>query len=137
MSKLSFVLVALLAAAGCKKGGGDDCATAVNHSMELSKDMMKKMGNDDAMLGKMRDLGVQHCKDDKWPAEATKCMIDAKDVSEAQGCYGKLSADQQEKMNKAAMALQPAAPAAPAAPAPAAPAPAAAPAGSAGSDAPK
>ena len=50
MKNISFVLVAAfsLAAVGCKKkgtGGGADCAQAINHSMELSKAEMQKMGS--------------------------------------------------------------------------------------------
>lgn len=112
MTKISFVLVAALAAVGCKKGaggGGGDCDKAISHSMDLSKDDMKKMGVDDAMMGKMADLAKQHCKDDKWSGEAVTCMVDAKTEADAQGCYDKLTKDQRDKMNKAAMALQPAA----------------------------
>ena len=110
MTKLSFILVGLLAVAGCKKkGGGADCDAAINHSMELSKAEMSKMpGVDEAMMGKMKDVGIQHCKDDKWSADATKCMVDAKTMADAQACYGKLTQDQRDKMNKAAMELAPA-----------------------------
>jgi hypothetical protein len=110
MTKLSFLLVGVLAVAGCKKkAGGADCDAAINHSMELSKAEMSKMpGVDDAMMGKMKDVGIQHCKDDKWSADATKCMVDAKTIGDAQACYGKLTQDQRDKMNKAAMELAPA-----------------------------
>jgi hypothetical protein len=106
--KILFMFVAALsfASVGCKKksAGGDDCAKAVGNSMALSKaEMEKAPGMDATLMQKMADLGVQHCKDDKWSAEATKCMIDAKTMADAQGCYGKLSKDQQDKMNKAAM----------------------------------
>jgi hypothetical protein len=108
MKNLSVAFIALLslAALGCgKKAAGPDCATAVNHSMDLSKDTMKSMGTDDAMMKKMVDIGVQHCKDDKWSADTVKCMIDAKTMADSQACYGKLTPEQQDKMNKAAMAL--------------------------------
>lgn len=108
MKKLSFVVVAVLSltAFGCKKkGAGGDCATAVHHSMELSKADMQKMGTDDKMMQKMTDLGIQHCKDDKWSADAIKCMNDAQTMSDSQACYGKLTPEQQSKMNKAAMEL--------------------------------
>jgi hypothetical protein len=112
MTKLSFILVGVLAVggAGCKKkAGGADCDQAINHSMELSKAEMSKMpGVDEAMMGKMKDVGIQHCKDDKWSDEARKCMVDAKTMADAQGCYGKLTQDQRDKMNKAAMELAPA-----------------------------
>jgi hypothetical protein len=118
MNKLSIVLVSALAFAGCKKkGGAADCEKAIDHSMELSKaDMAKMPGMDDKTMTKMRDLGLQHCKDDKWSDEVVKCMIDAKTETEGQGCYNKLSKDQQDKMNKAVMEMAPP----PAAPTPAA-----------------
>ena len=108
MKKLSFVLVAVLslAAFGCKKkGGGGDCASAVHHSMDLSKADMQKMGTDDKMMQKMVDVGITRCKEDKWSADALKCMTDAQTMNDAQGCYGKLTPEQQSKMNKAAMEL--------------------------------
>jgi hypothetical protein len=109
MKKLSLVLVAALvfaAAAGCKKkSNGGDCAGAVHHSMDLSKADMEKMGTDAKMMQKMVDIGIQHCKDDKWSADALKCMTSAMTMSDAQGCYTKLTPEQQSKMNKAAMEL--------------------------------
>jgi hypothetical protein len=110
MKSISFVLVAALslAAVGCKKkgsSGGSDCAQAINHSMELSKAEMQKMGTDDATMKKMVDVGIQRCTEDKWPDAALKCMVDAKTMSDAQACYGQLSQEQRDKMNKAAMAL--------------------------------
>jgi hypothetical protein len=105
MKKISFVFVAALsfAAFGCKKQG-PDCAKAINNSMGLAQADMKKMpGVDDKAIEKMKDLGIQHCQDDKWPDDAVKCMTEAKTEGDAQACYGKLSHEQQEKMNKAAM----------------------------------
>jgi len=101
---ICFVMALSLAAFGCKKKGAD-CTAAINHSMDLSKADMEKMPGGEQMMGKMRDLGVQHCKDDKWSDDAVKCMNDAKSEADAQACYGKLTADQRDKMNKAAMAL--------------------------------
>ena len=105
MKKTSLVFVAALAFAafGCKKKGGD-CETAINHSMELSKaDMAKMPGMDDKLIAKMKGIGVERCKEDKWPEDVVKCMTDAKAETDAQACYGKLPHDQQEKMNKAMM----------------------------------
>lgn len=102
------VITFALAIAGCKKGdsAGPDCGKAIDHSMELSKSEMAKMpGVDDKMLAKMKDLGLQHCNDDKWSADARKCMVDAKTMTDSQACYGKLSKEQQDGMNTAAMAL--------------------------------
>jgi hypothetical protein len=128
MKQLSIVFVLSIAAFGCKKGGAD-CDKAIAHSMELSKaDMAKMPGVDDKMLQKMKDLGLDHCKADKWSEEVLKCMADAKTETDSQACYGKLTPEQSQKMNKAAMELMtpPAAPAGSAAADPAA-------AGSAGS----
>lgn len=104
MNKTSIVFVAALSVAGfgCKKKGGD-CTKAIANSMEVSKASMA--GADKTMLAKMQDLAVKNCQDDKWSDEAIACMTDAKTEAAAQGCYGKLSADQQAKMNKAAMDL--------------------------------
>ncbi len=111
MKTLSFVFVVALgvAAIGCSKKAGSDCTRAIDHSMELSKaDMMKMPGMDDKMLAQMRDVGIQHCKADKWPAEVLTCMSDAKTKADAQACYGKLTQEQQDNMNQAAMKLRPA-----------------------------
>jgi len=106
MKNLMFVFVtAALAFSGCKKKGGADCEKAIDHSMDLSKaDMTKQPGMDDKMIAKMRDIGVQHCKDDKWSDDARNCMADAKTEADAQACFSKLTQDQQQKMTMAAMA---------------------------------
>ena len=102
---LVFVTALALAAVGCKKTGAD-CAKAIDTSMELSKaDMQKMPGVDDKMLQKMKDIGLQHCKNDKWSDEIRACMSDAKTEAESRACYGKLSHEQQEKMNNAAMQM--------------------------------
>jgi hypothetical protein len=104
MKNVSLVFVIVLAF-GCKKPGAD-CAKAIDKSMELSKaDMQKMPGMDDKLLQKLKDVGLQHCKDDKWSDEARACMSDAKTEVESQACYNKLSHEQQDKMNKAAMAM--------------------------------
>lgn len=104
MMPITLVATLALATVGCntKKGGGD-CAKAIANSMEVSKADLPT--GDQKMMAKMRDLGVQHCTDDKWSADAIKCMTDAKTEAEAQACYGKLTPDQSNKMNKAAMEL--------------------------------
>jgi len=133
MKKLALVLLAALPfAVGCKKGGAD-CDAAINHSMELSKDMMKSMGNDDATMAKMKEAGIQHCKDDKWSDDAVKCMIDAKAMTDAQACYGKLTKEQRDNMKNATKDMRPAAPATPPAATPPAGSAGSAPEGSAGS----
>src|SRR6476660_873303 len=96
MKTLAFVIASVLVVAGCKKGG--DCAKAIDKSMEVAK-----LPDDAKTQAKMRELAVQHCKDDKWSDDVLTCMTSAKSEAEAQGCYGKLSKDQQDKMNKAVM----------------------------------
>jgi hypothetical protein len=118
MNNISILFIAALSFAACKKSGdagagsgsaaaatGGDCTKAIAHSMELSKPMMAKMGVPEATMQKMQDVGVQHCNDDKWPAEAIKCMGEATTMEAGQGCYSKLSTDQQQKMNADAMKL--------------------------------
>ncbi len=125
MKKISIVFVAALALAafGCKKksadsgsgsatgsgsgavaaggGGGGDCSAAIANSMEVAKANITKMpGVDDKMLAQMRDLGLQHCTDDKWSDDVVKCMTGAKTQADAQACYGKLTPEQQDAMNK-------------------------------------
>jgi hypothetical protein len=114
MKKLSIVVVLALAAVACGKkdapaaapvAAGPDCGKAIANSLEVSRATMTKLGVDAKTLDKMRDLGVQHCKDDKWPADAIQCMADAKTEANAQGCYGKMAPEMVEKMNKAAMEM--------------------------------
>jgi hypothetical protein len=71
--------------------------------MELSKAEMQ--GVDGKMIQKMKDVGVQHCRDDNWPAEVLDCMSDATTMTASQACYGMLSPEQQQKMNRAAMEM--------------------------------
>jgi hypothetical protein len=102
--KLSPLFVAALsiAAAGCKKkAAAPDCAAAIAHSMDLSKDTMAKQGLDSAAMQKLVDIGITRCKEDKWSAEAVSCMNKALTINDAQACYGKLTKEQQDAMGKA------------------------------------
>jgi hypothetical protein len=99
---MAFAAALVLAAMGCKTHGAD-CESAIAKGMELSKaDMQKHPGMDEKTMQKLKDIGVQRCTEDKWPEAAIKCMVDAKSETEAQACYGKLSPEQQAKMNQAA-----------------------------------
>lgn len=102
--KLSPLFVAALsiAAAGCKKkAAAPDCAAAIAHSMDLSKDTMAKQGLDAATMQKLTEIGITRCKEDKWSAEAVSCMNKALTINDAQACYGKLTKEQQDAMGKA------------------------------------
>lgn len=96
MKNISLVLLLACAAMCCNKGG-PDCAQAIDHSMELAKGDLPA-----GDVHKLRDLAVHHCTEDKWPVEALQCMVDAKSEPDAQACYGKLTPEQQGKMNSAA-----------------------------------
>lgn len=123
MKKLSIAFVAtlsLLAFAGCKKkGGGGDCDSTVNSAVDRMMDQqmkegmkeggdkmtpeMKKMAEDMAnqMKPKMKAAMSKSCKDDKWSADALKCMDDAKTMDEMEKCEAKLTPDQKKNMDKA------------------------------------
>jgi hypothetical protein len=100
MTKISIAVVAAfsLAAFGCKKKSAD-CDSAINNMMEVSKaDLSKVPGMDDKMMDKMKGIAMQHCKDDKWPEDALKCMKEAKSNADAKKCQGMLPKELDKKM---------------------------------------
>ncbi|HEV7554149.1 MAG TPA: hypothetical protein VGO00_01775 [Kofleriaceae bacterium] len=103
MKKMSIMFVAALAlaAGGCSKKGGADCSKAIANGMEVGKATLPT--SDEKMMTKLREVGVKRCHEDKWSDDVIKCMIDAKTEAEGQSCYGKLTPEQQSKMNNAAM----------------------------------
>ena len=90
-----------LAAGACSKKGGADCSKAVANGMEVGKANLP--ASDEKAMAKLRDIGVKRCQEDKWSDDVLKCMVEAKTEADGQGCYGKLTPDQQTKMNTAAM----------------------------------
>jgi len=62
---------------------------------------MKKQAEE--MGGKMADMMVKHCKDDKWSADVIKCGNTAKDPKTE--CMGKLTAEQQQKIQDDMMGM--------------------------------
>jgi predicted methyltransferase len=103
MKHISLVLVAALAlaAVGCKKKGGD-CASAVEHSVELWKADMPKPP-EAATLGQTKELALRYCEDDKWSDEFLQCVSDAKTIADWRKCSDTLSKDQREGVTKLAM----------------------------------
>jgi len=123
MKKLSIAFIATLsivAFSGCKKkGGAGDCASTVNSAVDRMMDQqmkegmkeggdkmtpeMKKMAEDMAnqMKPKMKAAMTKSCTDDKWSADALKCMDDAKTMDEMEKCEAKLTPDQKKNMDKA------------------------------------
>src|SRR2546430_10261185 len=102
MKKISIVFVAALslAALGCKKkGGGGDCAAAMDHAMEVGKgDMAKQPGMDDKKMAEMKAMMVNHCTTDKWGDDVLKCYMDAKDSAGLQPCMTKLKKEQSDAL---------------------------------------
>ncbi len=122
MKKISIAFVAclsLVAFTGCKKkGGGGDCTSTVNSAVDRMMDQqmkegmkeggdkmtpeMKKQAEDmmNAMKPKMKTAMVKSCTDDKWSADALKCMDDAKTMDDMQKCEGKLTPEQKKNVDK-------------------------------------
>jgi hypothetical protein len=112
MKKFSIVLASVLALSalgGCKKKGGD-CAATINGMMDrMSADAMKddkaKMTPEmkkmaDEMMKKMSEPMIKACSDDKWSAEALKCMDDAKAEDDGKKCEKMLTPEQSKHMEK-------------------------------------
>ena len=86
MKKISIIFVSVLSIAaftGCKKKGGD-CAGTINGMMDrVMSDGMKTAGDKmtpemkkagEEMMKKMSEPMIKTCNDDKWSAEALKCI---------------------------------------------------------------
>jgi hypothetical protein len=61
--------------------------------------MAEDMANQ--MKPKMKAAMSKSCKDDKWSADAIKCIDDAKTAEEMEKCEAKLTPDQKKNMDKA------------------------------------
>jgi hypothetical protein len=121
MKKISIAFVAALslAAFGCKKdggggggGGASDCSAlpaAIDRMMaEMKndprmKDMppeAKKMQEELAgkMAPKMKEIMVSSCNEDKWSADALKCIGGAKTQADMDKCKTTLTPEQNSKV---------------------------------------
>ena len=112
--KLSYLFVALIAVAGCKKkddagggaaaGGGDDCGSvipaAVDRVMpEMAKEMAALPPEKVAQIGpKMKEVLLSHCVADKWPAEHLKCLAAGKTNEDMKACDKTLPKDAKDKL---------------------------------------
>ena len=92
-----FVAAVSLAASGCSKKAAD-CGKAVDKGAELQKAHMA--GMDEALKGKMKDVALSHCKDDKWPDDVLQCMTEAKADTDFKACQSKLTPEQKDSMQK-------------------------------------
>jgi hypothetical protein len=115
MKKISIVFVATLSLAafsGCKKKG--DCASTIKSSVDrmmaqdkakekdMPADMKKKMDEmANEMASKMEAAMTKACVDDKWSADALKCINDAKTEDDFDKCESKLTPEQQASAKKA------------------------------------
>ena len=114
MKKISIVFVSLLSIAaftGCKKKGGD-CAATINGMMDRMMQDGMKGPNADKMTPEMKKMGeemmkkvsepmIKACTDDKWSAEALKCMDEAKTDDDGKKCEAMLTPDQTAHVEKA------------------------------------
>ena len=117
MMKTSIAFVAVLALVGCKKdggssaaagggGGGGDCAVSIGKGVDkmaaarsggkdLTPEIKAKM---DEFTGKMKDVIVKRCTDDKWPAEVIACFETVSSRPDMMKCQGMLPQDQQDRV---------------------------------------
>ena len=108
MNKLSMLLFASLALAGCKKkASGDDCANVIPAAVDrVMPEMQKEMGGAmpadkvTAMGTKMKDVLIKRCTEDKWSADYLKCLGNGKTSADMETCDKTLPKDQKEKLDK-------------------------------------
>ena len=104
----TFVMIALLAAAGCSKKGssasssdceaaiakGTDSLLATVKSRAASPQMQESMTE---MVGKMKTTLTTRCTEDKWSAEVIECFTKLTSQAEMRTCEQKLTEDQRTK----------------------------------------
>jgi hypothetical protein len=116
MMKTSIALVAALALAGvgCSKkdggssaaAGGGDCTGSISRGVDkmaaarsggkdLTPEIKAKM---DEFTGKMKDVIIKRCNDDKWPAEVIACFETVSSRPEMMKCQSMLPQDQQDRV---------------------------------------
>ena len=110
MKKLSLVLVAVSLALGvsaCGKGGdggGASCdAVVAKMSDMMGKQMTGAIPPDkkalaDKMQAKIKEVMLVSCKEDKWPEEVKKCVMDAKDEKAMDECGDKGGKEFEDKV---------------------------------------
>ena len=113
MKKISIVFVAALslAAFGCAKSASGSGEAAYKDRPVLTVARQSTTvwwsrrppaaGMDDKMNGKMKDVAMSHCKDDKWSDDVVQCMSEAKTDTDFQTCQGRLTPEQKDGVQKA------------------------------------
>jgi hypothetical protein len=98
----TIILVALLAAAGCSKKGGD-CDAAIAKGINNLTESVKSRGGPQleaslAIVDKLKGALTKHCTEDKWPAEVIQCFTTVTNQKDMRGCQEKLTTEQKSKL---------------------------------------
>jgi len=111
MNKLSIASVSALVAAfvaapwlaACRdKKASPDCASALEHAMQVSRAEMAAI--DDATVARIKQASLTRCLEDQWSAEALACVGKARTGGDLGACEGKKTAAQRDKLAKAVAA---------------------------------
>jgi hypothetical protein len=116
MKTLSLVSISLalglsIGPAGCGSKGGSaaECASAADKGVSTMLTMVKarmeqsgatpeQMTQVTEAIGKLKDVIVKHCVDDKWPKEVIDCYANASSQPEFKACREKLPQDAAQKL---------------------------------------
>lgn len=86
---------AAVAAAGCHRGGGPDCAAVGERAVELIRAEIRAEPDADAssamesMLGPLKDGIVGSCEGEDWSERDRECFTSARALDEAHACVGR------------------------------------------------
>ncbi len=75
-----------------------DCAGAVNNTMAVSQDDLKKTPALIPLVPKISEIMIKHCKEDAWSADTVKCMAEGKTAEAQEKCEQMLTPDQNKKV---------------------------------------
>jgi hypothetical protein len=78
--------------------GAADCTGAVNNTMAVSQDDLKKTPQLIPLVPKITEIMIKHCKDDAWSAATVQCMVDGKTAEAQEKCEQMLTPDQGKKV---------------------------------------
>jgi hypothetical protein len=111
MNKLSIVLVAAslafgIAACGKDKGGAASCDAVVAKMTDMmGKQMTSEIPADkkelaDKMQAKIKTVMLVSCKEDQWPEEVKKCIMEANDEKAMDECGDKGGKEFEDKVRQ-------------------------------------
>ncbi len=82
------------------------CKAAIDNAMERSKDEIAKANPTMAgLVPTMAAAMVKHCTEDKWSADATKCLVAAGSYAATEECQGMLTGEQLKRLNDDLMTI--------------------------------